>query len=233
MAAPAPKKKKLSRLEARREERNKSAAGGGGGSSGVGSQVPGTPRHVLIGREVLVYLAEQEQMDVDDFDLFGFWNRRGSDSVCPTTGKVTSPAEMPYLSFIARLFHGVEATSCQAERNFSALAHLIGDLRSSMLAGKVEQMMFIWLNRHFVNEVRELDAAVEQARARVAKSAQKSVAAQEKRSNIWRLTLHCRSPEWSWGWYALCVCPPCRISVDFGNFSLYCCRFMFCTEYNI
>ena len=53
-----------------------------------------------------------------------------------------------------------------------------------MLAGKVEQIMFIWLNRHFVNEVRELDAAVEQARARVAKSAQKSVAAQEKRSNM-------------------------------------------------
>ena len=123
-------------------------------------------------------------MEVDDFDIPVLWNRRGSDSVCPTTGKVTSPAEMVYLSFIARLFHGVEATRCQAERNFSALAHLIGDLRNSMLAGKVEQMMFILLNRHFVNEVRELDAAVEQARARVAKSAQKSVAAQEKRSNM-------------------------------------------------
>ena len=38
--------------------------------------------------------------------------------------------------------------SCQAERYFSELAHLIGDLRSNMLASKVERMMFIQLNRH-------------------------------------------------------------------------------------
>ena len=36
--------------------------------------------------------------------------------------------------------------SCQAVRNFSALAHLIGDLRSNVLASKVERMMFIRLN---------------------------------------------------------------------------------------
>ena len=40
--------------------------------------------------------------------------------------------------------------NCQAERNFSALAHLIGDLRSNMLASKVERMMFIRLNKHLV-----------------------------------------------------------------------------------
>ena len=32
---------------------------------------------------------------VDGFNLLEFWSRRGTDSVCPTTGKVTSPAEMP------------------------------------------------------------------------------------------------------------------------------------------
>ena len=90
---------------------------------------------------------------------------------------------MTYLAFVARLYHGIEATSCQAERNFSALAHLIGDLRSAMLAYTVERVMFIRLNRHLVDEVRELDAAVEQARARVPKSAHKSMAAQEERSN--------------------------------------------------
>ena len=37
---------------------------------------------------------------------------------------------------------------CQAELNFSALAHLIGDLRSNMLATKVEREMFIRRNRH-------------------------------------------------------------------------------------
>ena len=52
-----------------------------------------------------------------------------------------------------------------------------------MLASKVERMMFIRLNRHLIDEVRELDAAVAQARARVAKSIHKSMAAQE-RSNM-------------------------------------------------
>ena len=51
-----------------------------------------------------------------------------------------------------------------------------------MLASKVERMMFIRLNRQLVYEVHELDAANAQARARVAKSAQKSATAQQERS---------------------------------------------------
>ena len=43
--------------------------------------------------------------------------------------------------------------------------------------------MLIRLDRHLTDEVRELDAAVEQARARGAKNAQKSLAVQEERSN--------------------------------------------------
>ena len=91
---------------------------------------------------------------------------------------------MPFLEFIAWLYHGIEATSCQAERKFLALAHLNGDLRSRMLASKFECMMFIRLNRHLIDEVRELDAAVAQARARAAKSALIFVAAQEERSDM-------------------------------------------------
>ena len=59
-----------------------------------------------------------------------------------------------------------------------------GDLRNRMLASQVERMMFIRLNRYLIDEVRELDAAVTQERARVAKSAQISVATQEERSNM-------------------------------------------------
>ena len=183
---PAPKKKRLSRLEEWRLARVRAAAGGGGGgdSGRAEPQAAVTGRRVLFGREVFVYLAEQHQLDVDAFNLLGFWNRRGTDSVCPTTSTVTSPSEMSYLALIARLYRGIEPTSCQAERNFSALAHLIGDLRSGMLASKVERMMFIRLNRHLIDEVRELDAAVAQARARVAKIAQISAAGQEERSNM-------------------------------------------------
>ena len=183
LAEPAPKRHKHSRFEERRAARV-AAAVASSCSGGVEPQASVTARRVLIGRELLAYLAEAVQIDVANFSLLGFWSRRGSDSVCPTTGKVTSPAEMPYLAFLARLYHGIEGTSCEAERNFSALAHLIGDLRSNMLASKVERMMFIRLNRHMVSEVRELDAAKMQARARAAKSAQKSAAAQQERSNM-------------------------------------------------
>ena len=72
----------------------------------------------MIEREVLVYLAETAQVDVSGFNVLGIWNRRGTDSMCSTTGNVTSQAEMPYLAFIARLYLGIEATSCQAKRNF-------------------------------------------------------------------------------------------------------------------
>ena len=113
-AEPAPKKKRLSRLEEWREARVRAAAGVGGDSDSAEPQAAVTGRRVLIGREVLVYLVEQGQVDVDAFNLLGFWNRRGTDSVCPTTSTVTSPAEMPYLAFIARLYYGIEATSCQA-----------------------------------------------------------------------------------------------------------------------
>ena len=68
--------------------------------------------------------------------------------------------------------------------NFQRSPTSLGDLRSRMLASKVERMVFIRLNRHLISEVRELDAAVAQARARGAKSAQISVAAQEQRSNM-------------------------------------------------
>ena len=123
----------------------RAAAGGDGDSGSAEPQAAVTERHVLIGREVLVYLAEQGQLDVGVFNLLGFWNRRGTDSVCPTTSTVTSSAEMPFLAFIARVYHGIEATTYQAERKFSTLAHLVGDLRRKMLASKVERMvLFAW-----------------------------------------------------------------------------------------
>ena len=128
---------------------------------------------------------------------------------------------MPYLAFIARLYHGIEAISRQAERIFSALAHLIGDLCGRMLVSKVERMMFIRLNMHLIGEVRKLDAAVPQARARVAKSAQESVAAQEERSNM-SVDLTYRYHKWSCELYPSCTC---RCSVFSRHFF---CDFFLC-----
>ena len=193
----------------------RAAAGGGSDSGSAEPQATVTGRRVVIRREVLVYLAEQGELNVDAFNLLGFWNRRGIDSVCPATSTVTSPAEMPYLAFIARLYHGIEATSCQAERNVSALAHLIGYLRRRLLESKAEHMVFIRLNRQLIGEGRDLDAAVAQARARVAKSAQISVVAQEERSDTCRLTLPYKYHQWSCGSYLSSACPCSVFSRDF------------------
>ena len=94
-AEPSPKKKRLVRLEERRETRVRAAASGSGDSGSAEPQAAVTWRRVLIGREMLVYLAEQGQLGVDAFNLLGFWNRQGTDSVCPTMSTVTSPAGMP------------------------------------------------------------------------------------------------------------------------------------------
>ena len=56
-----PKKKRLSKLEERRGARVKAVAGRGGDSGSAEPQAAVTRRRVLIGREVLVYLAEQGQ----------------------------------------------------------------------------------------------------------------------------------------------------------------------------
>ena len=130
-----------------------------------------------------MYLAEKSA-DVDGFDFLGFWHREGNASTCPTTGKILAPADMPYLAVIAGLFHAIDGTSCQAERNFSSLAHLLGDLPSNsnnILPANVERMMFARLNKQFIEEVIELDAAVKLEQARAAKSAAAPVAGQQSR----------------------------------------------------
>ena len=75
---------------------------------------------------------------------------------------------MPHLALLAHLYHGVEATSCQAERNFSALALLIiGNMRSSMGAFKVEQMMFLRLNqRRCIPEIVAYNRVIDRQQAR-------------------------------------------------------------------
>ena len=69
---PAPKKERLSRLEEQRDACVRAAADGSGDSGRAEPQAAVTGQHVPIGREVLVYLAEQDQLDVDAFNLLGF-----------------------------------------------------------------------------------------------------------------------------------------------------------------
>ena len=103
----------------------------------------------LLGRELTRYLAEGGQPDEAQFNLVSFWSRRGASTLEAGEEEVVHDRGMPHLALLARLYHGVEATSCQSERNLSALSFLIAHLRSSMAPFKVEQMMFLRLNQRF------------------------------------------------------------------------------------
>ena len=72
---------------------------------------------------------------------------------------------MPFLALIARLYNGIKSTSCQAERNFSAFAFLIGHLRSTTAPRKVERLMFLRLDRLFIPDIKALHDAVEAKKA--------------------------------------------------------------------
>ena len=54
-------------------------------------------------------------------------------------------------SFLSSVVSWSRGHSCHAERNFSALANVIGDLRSNMRGSKVERMLFIRLKKHMVD----------------------------------------------------------------------------------
>ena len=56
-----------------------------------------------------------------------------------------------------RQVHGEDnATSCQAERNFSALKLIVSDLRAKSSPGKVEKTIFLRLNKHLIYGLRKV-----------------------------------------------------------------------------
>ena len=83
------------------------------------------------------------------------------------------------MALIARLHHGIESTSCQSERNISALGFLIDSLRNSMLPAKVKRMMFLRLNRLYSPEVKTLRDVIEGNKSAVALCREKVKAVEE------------------------------------------------------
>ena len=85
------------------------------------------------------------------------------------------PPDLPYLELLARLYHGVEATSCQAELSF-----LISTLRASMSPLKVEQMMFVKSNQGCLpDEVQKYNAVIAAQQGRRSQCFQDVQSAQE------------------------------------------------------
>ena len=83
---------------------------------------------------------------------------------------------------VARVCTGVDTTSCQAERNFSALKQVLSDMRAGTLPRKIEQMLLLMLNRHLIPDFakveRELAALL---KARHDANAKAAVAVQQAR----------------------------------------------------
>ena len=85
-----------------------------------------------------------------DFDILKSWKTHSTDGVDAKTGEVITPARWPHIGLLARLHLGIDATSCQAERNFSALSALLSDQRGGLSPRKVEMMMLLKLNQHLI-----------------------------------------------------------------------------------
>ena len=116
---PEPKKQKVSSdLEKRRLKRLAKSEASNASSSP--SPVTTVRRSAIIEKEIRMYLAGDPYLEENDFSLLQFWLRRSKPSTCAETVEVE--AGLPYLALIARLYNGIESTSCQAERNFSALS---------------------------------------------------------------------------------------------------------------
>ena len=100
-------------------------------------------------RDMVAYMKEAAPKNDSKFDFLQYWEARGTDGVDPS-GKVVVPARWPLIGLLARLYEDVVTTSCQAERNFSALKQALSDMRAGILAHKTEKMLLLRLNRHVI-----------------------------------------------------------------------------------
>ena len=81
---------------------------------------------------------ERVEPDALEVSLPHFWLQKTSPTRAEGMDEVVSAANVPHLALVARVYVGVGDTSLQAEHNLSALLLFPANLRSSMLAFKVE-----------------------------------------------------------------------------------------------
>ena len=72
----------------------------------------------------------------------------------------------------------MDSTSCESERDFSALATTMSSLRRSMDPDRVEEMMFLHLNSEYISEVREVKTLLSHIRTKQAKGQVEAATAQ-------------------------------------------------------
>ena len=116
-------------------------------------------------REFSEYMAEAALTNNSEFDLLEYSRARAVDGL-DASGKVVAPIRWPHVGLVARVFAGIDTTSCEAERNFSSLKLVVSDLRASLEVEKIEKILFLRLNRHPIpglgKVVRELETVKEE-----------------------------------------------------------------------
>ena len=137
------------------------AAGYGSSSHGAqGGGVQPVTHQVALQQELTNYRGQNVEPGVCGFSPPGFWLRKSESTLAQGTGELVAPPDLFHLALLARLYHSVEATSCQAGRNFSSLSFFIGTLRASMSSHKVKQTMFLKLNQGCLPEVQKYNAVI-------------------------------------------------------------------------
>ena len=142
-AAPVPK---ISRMEKIRRQRSLLVVQP---DAGAGAEED-LSRSTAAEREFEDYMKMPPAANSHDFNLLNAWKSYATDGVDAKTGKVVTPARLPHIGRLARLHLGIDATSCQAERNSSALSALLGGLQSNLERRKVEMMMLLKLSQQLI-----------------------------------------------------------------------------------
>ena len=135
-------------------------------------------------RDMAAYMKEAAPKNDSKFDFLQCWEARGTDGVDPS-GKVVVPARWPHIGLLARLYAGIDTTSCQAERNVSALKQVLSDMRAGTLAHKTEKMLLLRLNRHLIPGFARVEQELEALKVKWDAQEGASVAAQNARAGTY------------------------------------------------
>ena len=92
------------------------------------------------------------------------------------------PSPWPHIGLLARLYAGIDTTSFQAERNFSALKQVLSDMHAGTLAHKTEKMLLLRRNRHLIPGFARVEQELEAIKVKWDAQEAASVAAQNARA---------------------------------------------------
>ena len=140
--ATEPAKDPFAEYSRKRQKRAAAAAAAAAASCTVASR---------FDKEVMEYKFLPE-ISGSNFDMLSFWDDAAGPSL-DEDGNIRALAKFPILAIFARVFHSADTTSSQPERDLSAVAFCMNNLRRSMRRDRVDMMAFLKLNKGIIPEV--------------------------------------------------------------------------------